>query len=147
MTPLKLSGILTMVSMILLIVVIYPLSAVLFKYAGDMVSAIFIALAVIFHSLNYFMTRLLLKNKGASFNITLFKSNTEIDFDKISYLKLYLGFVWRMVLLNVVSTSLFESFNLIIGVIPSVIVMGIIIFFAFLWLLRFPYGNVKIKGM
>lgn len=145
MTPLKLSGILTTLSMILLIVVIYPLSWFLFKYVGHMVSVIFIALAVIFHSLNYILTRFALDFMGGKFGITLSHTDRQIDFDKLSYLKLYLGFVWRMVLLNVVSTSLFESFNLIIGVIPSVIVMGVIIFFAFLWLLRFPYGKVKIK--
>ncbi len=145
MTPLKLSLILAMVSIVLLIVVIYPLSSVLFKYAGDMVSTVFVVLAIVFHSLNYFATRFLLQLKGSNFGVALFKSDAEITFEKLSYLKLYLGFVWRMVLLNIVTTSVFEQFNLFLGLIPSVIMMGVIIFFAFLWLLRFPYGSVKIK--
>jgi hypothetical protein len=144
MNPVKLSILLTVISLLTLVIVTFPLGYLFTKVLGlDIVLALF-AFAVVFHIVNYFVVQKILQFKEKKYLISLQNMTDYAPFKGGGYFKFYLGLVWRMVLLNILITPMLENIAPDGGILFSIVSGSLLTFFSYLWLMKYSCGDVKI---
>lgn len=105
-----------------------------------------LSIALIAHTLMFFGARHLLNKKQSQWKIALKKDEKFMNFEGGEFFRLYMGYFWRMIILNRLTESL--ATNLIGDADPTGVSMLIVsfagIYLAVLWLLKAPYGAVAV---
>lgn len=144
-TPSKLAFVLTVVtavSFFLITALCVPL-VILLDTDPDFLP-VFVVLP--WYVFTYFAIAKVLRFREEKWKISLVKSGQHQFFKGGSFLKFYLGFVWRAVVLAAVINPLTEAIaansdeSLLLGFVSA----SLTIYLAYLWLLKFPFGEVSI---
>lgn len=105
-----------------------------------------IALLILWHILNYYVLSKLMSLKEEKWKVSLLKGNEYKLFKGGSFLKFYLGFVWRVGVISALTNPVIGGVlgNADGGVFFSIIFTALIIYSAFIWLIKFPYGETRL---
>ncbi len=144
-TPSKLAFVLTIVTAVnffLITALCVPL--IILLDADPNFLPVFVVLP--WYIFTYFAIAKVLRFREEKWKISLVKSGQHQLFKGGSFLKFYLGFVWRAVVLAAVINPITEAIaanssgSLSLGFVSA----SLTIYLAYLWLLKFPFGEVSI---
>lgn len=93
--------------------------------------------------LPYFSFKIVLNKKEKIWGISLKTGETYERFEGSSYLKFYLGFCWRVIIMNVLVTTITNTLG-IESALFDLITSFAVTYFALYWLFISPYGNTVI---
>lgn len=115
------------------------------KFLDLELSNLFILMAILVYGVTYCVFKKILQSKEIGWGIALKRGDLYEKFSGGSFLRFYMGYVWRISLINVAVTSVFSAID------PDSNMWGLSLFttifsiyLAVLWLVKFPYGSVEI---
>ena len=137
----KLAFYLSVVSIITVIIGVI-IGASLSAIAGSKI-LIFIAALLAVFVLPYFSIKIVLNKKEKIWGISLKTNENYERFEGSSYLKFYFGFCWRVIIMNVLVTTITNTIG-IESALFDLITSFAVTYFALYWLFKSPYGNTAI---
>lgn len=144
MNSVKLSIILTVISLVTLIIIIAGVGYLLVNTLHLNASIAIFLVVIAFHVVNFFVVQKFLKFKEKKYLISLKNGAVFAPFKGGEYFKFYMGLVWRMALLNIVVTPILENLAPNGDMLFSIASGSLLTFFSYLWLMKYSYGDVKI---
>lgn len=144
-TPANLAFKLTLTSLVsIILLIMVAVFAILAIGKGSPYLLLLVVIAC--YSLNYIVLSKVLQKYEKKWHISLKNKGQYQLFKGGSFLKFYLGFVWRAFVLTSVTNPLIDALaqhsndSLVLGLIGS----SLTVYLSFLWLLKFPYGDVSV---